>query len=359
MKIAIDVSPVIYETGVSTYTRSLVHSLAKIDQSNQYTLFGGSLRRKKDLEKFAKSITARNFKSKFINVPPLAMSFMWNRLHTFPVENILGSLDVFHSSDWTQPPTRAYKVTTIHDLVPLRFPDISHPKIVTAHKKRLEWVKKEIDCVIAVSEFTKKEIIDIIGIDEKKIVVIPEAGSDLSSPSDDKIEITKRFYGLGDYLLVVGADPRKNVENIIKSFEKIKAKNKSMQLVIVGRSWKALPQVKDVIELGHIRREELLRLYSGARGLVYPSTYEGFGLPVLEAMELGCPVVTSNISSMPEVAGDAAALVDPYDVDSITHGINLILVNKKSYVDKGKKQVKKFSWDKTAKMTLEVYKQAK
>ncbi len=359
MKIVIDVSPVIYGTGVSVYTRNLVHSLAKIDSTNQYTLFGGSLRRKKELESFAKSIQAKNFHRKFINLPPIAMSFLWNRLHTFKIENLVGKVDVFHSSDWTQPPSSAFKVTTIHDLVPIRFPETSHPKIVAAHKKRLEWVCKEVDCVIAVSEFTKQEIIELTGIDAKKIVVIPEAGSDLTRPSTDKIELTKKAHGLKDYLLVVGADPRKNVENIIKAFEKVKTKNKSLQLAIVGRPWKPLKQSKDVIELGHVSREELLRLYSGAQGLVYVSLYEGFGLPILEAMELGCPVVTSNISSMPEVAGSAAELVNPHDTDSIAKGINNLLANKKVYINKGLKQVKKFSWDKTAKMTLEVYKKAK
>jgi len=359
MKIAIDISPVIYETGVSWYTRNLVRALVSLDLENEYVLFGGSLRRKRELAAFANSIHEENVKSKFINLPPIALSFLWNNLHVLPVETFTGNVDVFHSSDWTQPPTRAFKVTTIHDLVPLRFPEISHPKIVETHKRRLEWVKKEVDCVIAVSEFTKQEIIELVGIDPQKIIVIPEAANNLTTPDSEKVKALKKSLGLDKYLLVVGADPRKNVPNIIKAFEKVRAKHKDLQLVIVGRAWEPLPKVKGVIELGHIGREELLMLYAGAEALVYTSSYEGFGLPILEAMTLGCPVVTSNLSSMPEVAGSAAVLVDPQSPELISKGIERVLSKRKEYITKGHAQAKKFSWEKTAKMTMDIYRRAK
>ncbi len=358
MKISIDISQIIYDTGVSLYTKSLVQALLKIDPLNKYLLFGGSLRRKSELEAFVKPYLNERVTSKLIPIPPLALSFLWNRLHKVPVETFIGKVDVFHSSDWTQPPTGAYKVTTIHDLAPLRFPEISHPNIVSAHKHRLEWVKREVDKVIAVSEATKSEIIDLLGISENKIIVIPEAGSNLVRPSNEKIKLTKNEFGLDKYLLVVGADPRKNVENIIHAYKKVKLNNKSLQLVIIGTAWKALPKVDGVVELGHISRAKLNYLYSGAEALVYASTYEGFGLPILEAMTLGCPVVTSNISSMPEVAGKAAELVNPYDVDSIAEGITRVLTDRLKYVAQGIKQARRFSWEETAKKTLEVYKGA-
>src|SRR3990167_8833136 len=174
MKIAIDISSVVYGTGVSWYTQNLVKNILRLDREDDFTLFGGSLRQLGHLKKIAAGFP-RLPRTKFFPLPPTALDFLWNRLHSLPIEKLIGDMDVFHSSDWTQPPTAAYKVTTIHDLSPLRFPGVSDPKIINAHKKRLEWVKREVDAVIAVSEFTKNETVDLLKIDGKKIKVIHEA----------------------------------------------------------------------------------------------------------------------------------------------------------------------------------------
>lgn len=350
MRIGIDISPIIYETGVSWYTRNLVEALLKTDEENDYALIGYSLRKPGVFkEAFGGNVKTFLF-------PPTLMEFIWNRLHILPVEWLIGKVDVFHSSDWTQPPSRAFKVTTIHDLVPLRFPEISHPKIVLAHKARLKWVKKEVDKVIAVSEFTKREIVALLDIDPERIVVIPEAvRDDLKCSTANKITETARKLRIkGDYLLVVGADPRKNIPAIIQAFRRVK-KTKEAKLVIVGRLWDDLPKDEAIIPVGHIPNEDLVALYSGAQALVYTSLYEGFGLPILEAMKLGCPVVTSNISSMPEVAGDAAVLVDPTNPQEIADGIEKVLSERPKWIKKGLTRVKQFSWEKTARQTLEVY----
>lgn len=337
MRIGIDVSPVIYETGVSGYTRSLVNALLETKEE-EFVLFGGSLRRMGELRAAFKNPPVRTFP-----IPPTLADLVWNKFHTFPIELLIGRVDVFHSSDWAQPPTKAYKVTTIHDLVPLRFPEISHPKVVRAHKARLHWVKKEVDKIIAVSQFTKHEIVELLGIEPERITVIPEAPDEIFKPAK-KAD--------GNYLLVAGADPRKNIPAIIQAYKKF---SKDFDLVIFGRPWEKIPEVPGVKLLGHVPREDLPALYSGAEALVYTSLYEGFGLPVLESMACGTPVVTSNTSSMPEVAGDAAVLVDPTNPAEIASGIEKVLSDRKKWIEKGKEQVKKFSWRKTAQMTLEVY----
>jgi glycosyltransferase involved in cell wall biosynthesis len=360
MKIAVDISSVIYGTGVSEYTKNLVEALISIDKEDDFILFGGSLRRSSEIKQFIQRVKQKNVSSKVVRYPPSLLSYLWNTLHKYPIEKMVGPIDVLHSSDWTQPPTKAFKVTTIHDLVPLRFPNISNSKIVATHKKRLNWVKREADRIISVSNFTKKEIVEILQIDPKKIVVIPEAPDPTLKKSKlEQIENTKKKLKVeGDYLLVVGADPRKNVQQIINAFEKIK-KETGLKLVITGRLWNNDIKGQDIYLLGHIERADLINLYSGATALVYASSYEGFGLPILEAMKLGCPVITSNISSMPEVAGDAGILVDPNDSESIQSGLEKMLKDRVRWINRGRKHVQKFSWVETAQLTLKVYREAK
>lgn len=357
MRIGIDISPVVYDTGVSSYTRNLVRALLSIDKGDEFVLFGGSLRRMGELHNYYTQV-AGDSAEKIFPLPPTLMDLVWNRLHVFPVEWLVGDLDVFHSSDWTQPPTGAFKVTTIHDLAPLRFPSILHPKIVATHQRRLEWVAKEVDSIIAVSEFTKQEIVELLGINPEKIRVIHEAPDPSIKPnSKSEINSVKIKYKIGDnYLLVVGADPRKNILAIIQAFTKI---NEKLKLVIVGRLWEPLPENGSVISVGHVSQEDLVALYSGAQALVYTSLYEGFGLPILEAMQAGCPVVTSNISSMPEVADDAAVMVDPTNPQEIANGIKEVLSERPKWIKKGLARAKEFSWERAARKTLEVYKEAK
>lgn len=358
MKIGIDISQVVYGTGVSNYTKNLVGALLGIDKNSEYLLFGGAVRRLNDLNHFSKTLKG-NFVKKFYPLSPIILDFLWNRLHFFPIENFVGQLDVFHSSDWAQPPARqARLVTTIHDLVPLLFPESLPPKIVATHQRRLKWVKKEVDRVITVSEATKADIIAYLGISAEKISVVYEA-PDLSFKRVGKqtIQKTKEKYKIPkEYLLVVGADPRKNVERIAQA---IKLMNDAPTLVVVGRRWKGSHfNSNKILWLGYIEAEDLAAFYGGAGALIYASLYEGFGLPILAAMQAGCPVVTSNISSMPEVAGGAAVLVNPLKIDDIKRGIEEAFSRREKLIQKGFERVKDFSWEKAARETIKVYKEA-
>jgi glycosyltransferase involved in cell wall biosynthesis len=357
MRIAIDVSQVVYGTGVSSYTQNLVENLLKIDKDNEYLLFAGALRRKSDVLKLFPQ-------TKVFPIPPTLADLIWNKLHVYPIEKLIGQIDVFHSSDWAEPPSSAFKVTTVHDLGPILYPRL-FPKefvrdIVKVHKKKLSWVKKESNRIIVPSTATKADLV-LLGFDENKIRVIPEAPSNIFKPaSSESIEKLKSKYKIaGKYVLAVGMNMRKNTENIIRAFDLARS-GQDLKLVFVG-----LPKYLDIKETRNVRIaglipfNELPVFYSGAEALVYPSYYEGFGLPILEAFACGTPVVTSNLSSMPEVAGDAAVLVDPGDVNSIADGITKALKGPKGLIDKGNARVREFSWEKTAKMTLDVYNEAK
>ena len=350
MKIAIDISQIVYGTGVSTYTENLVKNLLKIDKENEYLLFAGTLRRREDV--------LRVFpQAKVFLIPPTLADFVWNRLHIFPIEKLIGEVDALHTSDWTEPPAKAFKVTTVHDLYPFKFPRLVTPKVLEVHKRKLAWVLKESKRVIVPSNSTKEDLIGL-GMDERKINVIYEAPS-LTKASSDKVgEIKKKYNLQGDYLISIGITKLKNTENIIKAFH-LGSAGKNVKLILVGRPIGVeIGEERNIRILGHVPNEDLGALMTGSRGLIYSSLYEGFGIPILDAFNCEVPVLTSNISSMKEVAGEAAELVDPYDPSSIKDGIESILRGPKGYIEKGLARVKDFSWEKTAEETLGVYKEA-
>ncbi len=349
MRIAIDVSQIVYGTGVSVYTRKLVESLLSIDRENEYTLFGGALRRRQEiLESFPAS--------RVFPIPPTVADIIWNKLHTLPIEKLIGEVDILHTSDWTEPPSKAFKVTTVHDLYPLKFPKMVHPKILEAHRGRLYWVKKESKRIIVPSLSTKNDLIGL-GFREEAIRVIPEAPT-LRKASEEKIaEVKKKYQIREDYLMAIGVTPLKNTKRIIKAFH-LATPGKDLKLIIAGRpaNLKIEPE-RNVRILGHIPQNDLEALLTGARGLIFASLYEGYGIPILDGFNCEVPVITSNIGAMPEVAGGAAELVDPNSVDSIAEGIANVVRGRKALVEKGKTWVKNFSWEKTAQMTLSVYRE--
>lgn len=351
MRIGIDVSQIVYGTGVSTYVANLVASLLRVDVRNEYVLFAGALRRKGDVLRFFPQ-------TKVYPIPPTLADFLWNRLHILPIEKFVGKVDVFHTSDWAEPPSQAFKVTTVHDLIPIKFSRFIHPGVVSVHKRRLELVKRESDRVIVPSESAKRDLI-AFGVVEKKIRVIGEANN-IRKSTPEEVEIVKKRYGIrGKYLLAVGSSFYKNTESVIRAFD-LASPGKDLKLVVIGRQSNTnLKERRGVRFVGFVTDAEYSALCTGAEALIFPSLYEGFGIAILDAFACGTPVVTSDISSMPEVAGGAAILVDPYNVNSIADGIEKALRSPKSYIEQGLKRVKDFSWEKTAKMTLDVYNEAK
>lgn len=358
MRIGIDISQIIYGTGVSFYTKELVKNLLRVDKENSYVIFGGSLRRKKELEAFTKTLRG-NFSTKFFPFPPSLLDLVWNRLHVGKIERLIGNLDVFHSSDWSQPPTRAFKVTTVHDVSALIYPLLTSRRVFQVQNRRLLRVKEEIDRIIVPSEATKKDLM-AFGIAKEKIRVIYEAaGEDFYPRSQEEISNVLRRYALrGKYILSVGVGGRKNTERLISAFELATA-GEDIKLVLIGRPMGKIRAGRGLVFLGRVPERDLPPLFSGSQVFAYPSLYEGFGLPVLQALACGTPVVISNVSSLPEVGGDAAVYVDPTQVASIAEGIRKALRGRLGLIKKGFVQAKRFSWEKTALETLDVYKEAK
>lgn len=169
MKIGIDISQMAYEgTGVANFLKNLVDGLVKNDQENSYVLFYSSLRKKFQINNKNSNVTIRKFR-----LPPSLLDILWNKLHILPIENFIGDVDVFISSDWTQPPTKkAKKITILYDLIVYTYPHETAKKIVDVQKRRLDWVKKEVDKVICISESTKRDAMSILNISEDRLSVI-------------------------------------------------------------------------------------------------------------------------------------------------------------------------------------------
>jgi glycosyltransferase involved in cell wall biosynthesis len=363
MKIGIDISQIVYRgTGVASYTSHLVGSLLKNSQE-EYVLFGSALRRQGDLLEYFKNVkSTTTFTGKIFPLPPSILSWLWNSLHVVPIEKLIGSVDVFHTSDWSEPPSGRPKVTTIHDLMVYKYPKYLPRSIIQTQKAKLAWVRKESRHIIADSQNTKNDIVTFLGIKPDQIsVVYLGVGKEFFPVSIDKITAVKRKYQInGKYLLTIGTrEPRKNLTRVIEAFKNL-AQN-DLSLVVGGNfGWGSqtddAPSVK---LLGYVDEADLPALYTGATGFVYASLYEGFGLPILEAMAAGCPVVTSDRGSLAEIKGPAT-IVDPENLESIADGIGKIISlstsSRNTLIAKGIEHAGTFTWEKTAAETLAVYK---
>lgn len=361
LRIALDVSQMVYHGhGVGRYTEELARALLKLEQESvQFTYFAGALKQmgQFQLRRHKKPWSKATWR--LVSLSPRLANWAFNYFN-LPVEWYVGKQDLFHASDWTQPRAKCPVVTTVHDLAFHHHPETVHKRVLRTQKRRLQRAVKNGSYFIADSESTKNDLVKIYRLPKSQITVVyPGIGVEFEPQNNNKIKQVKIKYNLPDqYLLSLGTrEPRKNLDRLIQAVQQLQqVEPATPPLVIAGRfGWGKENKVEGVQVTGFVDESDLPALYSGASAFVYPSLYEGFGFPVLEAMACGAPVVTSNLSSLPEVAGEAAVLVDPLSVNSIASGINLALKNRKSLVTKGKKQAAKFSWEATAKQTLAVY----
>jgi glycosyltransferase involved in cell wall biosynthesis len=291
-----------------------------------------------------------------------------------PLIAIYHKVDIIHSIHYSFPliPLKVKKVVTIHDLTFFYFPEY-HQKVKIIYFRLFVYMaSKYADMVIAVSRSTIKDLKKITKVNMDNVELIYLGGFiKKDNYSQFEIEKVKRKYGITKpYFLFIGMiEPRKNLVGLIKEFEKFHTKNRDYQLVIVGKiGWKSEEVFhvlkssiikNQIIFTGYVSDDEKNCLLTGSYLFIYPSKYEGFGLPIIEAMSLSVPTICSNISSMPEISGNAALLVNPNKKDDIFAAIYTLAENKKEY-NKYKKrsplQARKFTWEKTAYHTILAYK---
>ncbi len=353
MKIGIDISQIVYKgSGVSRFTEGLVRAILTYEQTHHWSFFFSSLRQKLD-PALTERIKSKEFDLYTYTYPPTLLSTLFNDMHDFSRfflkdNEHIKKLDWFITSDWTEPPMPTRKATIVHDLVFKKFPETVHPSILRTQEKRLRHVVQESDLVFADSKSTAQDLIKEYAIDKNKVTV-NYPGVETSEKALETNEDVVQKYGIHKpFILAVGKlEPRKNIERLIKAFEKA---NTTAQLVIVGpKGWGTtdLQKTDNIAFLGFVPDEDLSLLYHNALFFIYPSLYEGFGYPIIEAMRFGCPVATSNRSSMAEIAKDAAFLFDPENVQEIADAIQNMFDNKKlraELIRKGAERAKKFTW---------------
>lgn len=366
MRIAIDARGINFYngTGIGTYTENILKNLINIDTINNYHIFWSGNNYEFIKKENCKIIMTSKKQQRFFED------------HYFPANLLTEKVDIYHMPQngiGFSEEISCKKLITIHDLIPYIMPETVGKGYLLKFLKEMPIIIGGCDGIITVSEFSKRDILKFFPIDESKIFVTPLAADKKYTPLD-KVHcrnILKDVYNLTDpFILYLGGfSERKNVASVLTAFAKIyKDLNKKYKLVILGgykdssqRLIKLTNELKiepHVVFTGFVQEEHLPIFYNCCDTFVYPSFYEGFGLPPLEAMSCGTPIITSNLTSIPEVVGDGGILINPYDISEISFAIGNLLSNEKLRDElscKALKRASEFSWQNTAQSTLKVY----
>ncbi len=363
MKIALDISQIVYEgTGVARFTYHLVKTILAKDIGHTWTFFFASLKHNLNAD-IETEIHASKHNLIRWYIPPRLLSTLWNEFLWRDYAPIPGKFDLFISSDWTQPPTNIAKTraTVVHDLAFKKVPETVDPLIISTQTKRLANVVKECQIIWCDSESTATDLKECYpGV--KGTVEVNYPG--IVAPKPKETSVFSYIFKPYEYFFAVGKiEPRKNLQRLIEAFLKLieTPAYTHMHLVIAGpRGWDIATQAlshPQIHLLGTVTDEELANLYQNALAFVFPSLYEGFGIPPLEAMALGCPVILSNVSSLSEIAtSDSAYFVDPNSVESIRDAMKQLIEKpnlRASLVREGKKNVARFTCEKYLQNMLE------
>ena len=371
MRIAFDATSIpLQMAGAGVYTANLIRALAAVDRENEYVLFART-DAFDDLERSSPS-----FRIVRVGARSRPLRLAWEQF-VLPAQLRASGIDVLHSPHHTTPTVAlgSKRVVTFHDLTFFILPE-RYPRSRLIYFRSASWAAAKVaTMLICPSEAVKDDIVRILHTRPEKVRPIAEAAAPAFRRIDDSDAIRglRDRYGLPDkFILSVGSlEPGKNRTAILTAFAALRKRGAEHRLVVTGqRAWKfgddfqlaeELGLAEDVVFTGYVQPEEMPLLYNAADLFVFPSLYEGFGLPVLEAMACGVPVVTSNVSSLPEVAGDAALLVDPRDEAALAESMERLLRDRKLHAEmarRGRERAAGFSWERAARETIDVYREA-
>ena len=307
--------------------------------------------------------------------PQKARRWLWQASDLLPMERTLGAIDLFHATDMVMPPLRRAKgVLTVYDLSFMLFPEY-HVGGMQAFTRNMRRFAGRADAVIAISEHTKRDVVELLGVPPERVRVTLLAADERYRVLEDRLAIAEvaARYGIdGPYVLYTGTlEPRKNIPTLVRAFHTLKRETRiPHRLVLAGKKGWLYDEIfaevarlgldTEVIFTGFVADEDLPYLYNGADLFVYPSFYEGFGLPPLEAMACGCPVVTSTTSSLPEVVGEAGLMVDPHDATALAEAMARALGDGDLHArmrEKGLARAARFSWEQCVAETLTLYRE--
>ena len=366
MRIGLDGYPLSEpRTGVGHYTFELAHALALTHPADQFELVSP-----KSFASVAAVVSVANLS--FINAKSSSLRGHWWSVG-LPLYARRARLDLFHGTNFELPLwQRRRTVLTIHDLSALIYPELHRPRLARRARVRLPLAAKMASAIITPTEAIKREVCSRFRLKPDKVSAIHEAPRKFFRPVplDETTEIRKRLEIKEDFLLFVGTlEPRKNLLTLLKAFDQIlRHSSRRPQLVVAGGEGWLMDQTFSFMKesgisqhlrlTGYLDDEELRALYSSCQAFIYPSLYEGFGLPPLEAMACGAPVVASRIPALQETLGDVAVLIEPADVEGLARAIIDILENgdgRLALTSAGLNHAAKFSWEKAANQTYEIY----
>jgi glycosyltransferase involved in cell wall biosynthesis len=338
MRVAFDVSPLSHRrSGVGTYLLGLLHGLVQ-NGADVVAFAPVSIRVKRQVEAALGDLKVE----RRLPVLPLAHRWRtaWSRAGRPPAERWLGSFDVLHFSDWMYPPQRSgVRATTIHDLVPLRFPEWTHGRTVRMHGAKYRHAAAHAHLLVCISSYTARDAQELLGIEPERTPVVRPAPADVFRAEGELADLGRPYV-----LTVATLEPRKNLETLLRAHELL---GDGPALAVVGaEGWGPQPLLDrpGVIRLDHVDDPELARLYRGAAVCAYPSRFEGFGIPIVEAMASGVPVVASSHPSLDEAAGNAALRADPDDPEAWAAAIEEALRRRDELVAGGLAHARTFSW---------------
>ena len=374
LRIAIDYTSAINQNaGIGRFVRNLVGSVVANDPTDAFLLLHAAPNpgREPDYP------VGPNVSHRVLRVSERWTNIIWHRLQVpLPADWLTGPIDLFHSPDFVLPPVRAARsILTVHDLAFLLYPECADARLRAYLEKTVPRSVQRADYVVADSENTRNDVICLLGVPPERVTVVPGGVDPVFRPVTDPARLAafRRTLGLDPvtpYILFIGViEPRKNLMGLIEAFDILKSRRSlPHKLVVAGRrGWLSEATMEraersqfrsEIIFPGFIPDSELPTLYSAAEAFAFPSHYEGFGLPVLEAMACGTPVVASRASSLPEIVGDAGMQVDPDDADRLASALELLALNPEMRADfreRGIARAATFTWDAAATVMLDVY----
>jgi glycosyltransferase involved in cell wall biosynthesis len=375
MRIAIDYSAAVNQrAGIGRLVRNQVLALAEVDRDNDYRLVYARPNRG-STPQFP---TAHNFARKEVGLGERWLTILWHRAKLpVPADWLSGPVDLYHSPDFVLPPLRrARGILTVHDLAFLMRPDCADQRLRAYLEEVVPRSVRRADFIIADSENTRNDLVVLLGVKPEQVAVVPGGVEQRFKRVTDpeQLQRARTRIGVGDapFVLAIGViEPRKNLNRLMDAFRQLKERGSvpaNLKLVLAGgKGWlyddifehQAESPVRDDILLpGFVSDDLLPAIYSTAEALAFPSLYEGFGLPILEAMACGTPVVASRASCLPEVAEGAAVLVDPNNVDGLATALERVLLDgeaREELIQKGLQRASQYTWQRAAEQLLSVY----